>query len=92
MSSEDVSDVEVLSQCWEGKERYPIDRSVCLPTIKPAFRTGLRDLLRRLDARMESPPKQPACLSYEFALVQGVNVQPLLLLVNSQLLCLQGGS
>ena len=44
--------------------------------IKPAFCTGLRDLLQRLDARMESPThqKQPACLAYEFALVQGVNI------------------
>ena len=26
MSSEDVSDMDVLSQCWEGKERCPTDR------------------------------------------------------------------
>ena len=58
------------------QERCPIDRSVCLPMIKTAFHTGLRDLLWRLDARMESPThqKQPTCLAYEFALVQGVNI------------------
>ena len=51
----------------EGKERCPTD--LLSTNDKPAFGSGLRDLLRRLDARMESPThqKQSTCLSYEFA-------------------------
>ena len=37
-----------------GKEKSTALQICCLPMIKPAFRTDLHNLLRRLDARMES--------------------------------------
>ena len=66
MDTEDVSDVDVLSQCRGGK-RVLSYRSVVYQ-LKKNDKASISHW-------MESPThhKQSTCISYDFALVQGVN-------------------